>query len=253
MRPTRRPDADGRTVSATAVGERLQKRLANAGVGSRREVESWIRAGRLTVNGKPAALGQKVILADQIRLDDRLVRQRAVEAEQQTVFLANRSPGEELRDELMQRLPKRRGRRFIAISPMPHQDGGLELLTSDGAIAAQLQRLCGQVASEFRIRIRGDLPPLQRTAVLAGQLDDGAQIQVLSLEDAGGEGVNHWLKLRSRGASGREVRQLMERHGALVSRVMRISMGSVVLTKDLPRGHFKQLQPAELRKLLDCE
>ena len=245
-------DAAARASKAPGSVERLQKRLSNAGVGSRREVESWIRAGRITVNGIPAILGQKVGPSDLIKLDERPVRQRAPVTDESVVFVANRSPGEELRDELMLRLPKRSGRRYIAISPMPHQDGGLELLTADGTLAAKLQRLSGHCIAEFRVRIRGDLPEPQRHAVLAGQLDSGAQLEVLTLEDNGGEGeaANRWLTLRARGASGREVRELMERHGALVSRVMRVRLGSLLLAKDLPRGRFRRLEAAELNELL---
>ena len=232
-----------------AEPERLQKRLANAGVGSRREVETWIRAGRLTVNGLPAVLGQKVVPADQIRLDDRAVRQRAAVASE-TLYIAHRSPGEDLRDELIPRLPRRAGRRFMAISPMPHQDGGIEFLTADGALAAQLQRAVNSLSCEFRVRVRGEMLPSQRSGVMSGQLDDGTQLQVLAFEDAGGEGANRWMLLESRAASGREIRQLMERNGALVSRVLRTRFGTLALTRDLLRGQFRAVLSAELAELL---
>ncbi len=234
------------------VGERLQKRLANAGLGSRREIEGWIRAGRLTVNGAPAVLGQKVLPLDQIRLDQRLLRQRAPEVAHAS-FLAHRSPGEDLQEDLMARLPRRAGRRFIAISPMPHQDGGIELLTADGALAAKLQRAVSTLQGEYRVRMRGVLGEPQRTALLAGRLDDGTQLTVLSVEDAGGEGVNRWLRLETRGASGRDIRALLERNGALVSRILRTRFGTLALTRDLLRGQFRVLADQELRDLLDVE
>lgn len=241
--------AESRARTPAGAAERLQKRLANAGVGSRREVEAWIRAGRLTVNGLPAVLGQKVVPADLIRLDDRPVRQRAAVVTEK-LYIAHRSPGEDLREELMLRLPKRSGRRFMAVSPMPHQDGGIELLTADGALAAQLQRSVNSLVSEFRIRIRGELAEPQRAGVLGGRLDDGAQVTVLTLEDAGGEGANRWVRLEARGASGREVRQLMERNGALVSRVLRTRFGTLALTRDLLRGQFRTVEQSELRALM---
>ena len=131
---------------ATPAGaaERLQKYLAQRGLGSRRAVEEWIRAGRLSVNGRIAELGQKVSHADDIRLDGRAIKTRAAEAAQ--VFMFNRSPGDPLREAdderpaLIDRLPKTAGRRFVAVSPMPGIDGGLEIVTSDGALAAKLQR-----------------------------------------------------------------------------------------------------------------
>lgn len=236
-------------ASRTPVAERLQKRLANAGVGSRREVEAWIRAGRLTVNGQPAVLGQKVLPSDQIRLDDRPVRQRAAADAAQTLFVAHRSPGEDLREELIPRLPRRAGRRFMAISPMPHQDGGIELLTADGALAAQLQRAVSALASEYRVRVKGELIETQRAGVLDGHLDDGSALNVESLEDGGGEGANRWLCVTARGASGKEIRQLMERNGALVSRVLRTRLGTLALTRDLLRGQFREVTAPELQQL----
>src|SRR3954467_11920317 len=122
------------------VAERLQKYLAQRGLASRRGVEEWIRAQRLTVNGKVAELGQKVTPADDIRLDGRPIKVRASAAAQ--VFIFNRSPGDPLREStaertaLLERLPKNAGKRFIAVSPMPGIDGGLELVTSDGGPAA---------------------------------------------------------------------------------------------------------------------
>src|SRR5256886_2543488 len=136
-------------LRAGASAERLQKMLARAGLASRREAEAWIRAGRLTVNGTVAELGARVAPRDEVRLDGRGVRARAAEAGARA-FLCHRSPGEPLRTPalpasepgarapraaLLERLPRRLGRRFIAVSPMPRVDGGLELVSSDGALA----------------------------------------------------------------------------------------------------------------------
>src|SRR5688572_18456765 len=126
------------------VAERLQKFLAQRGLGSRRAIEEWIRAQRLTVNGRIAELGLKVTADDDIRLDGRPIRARAAAAAQ--VFVFNRSPGDPLREAdgtraaLIERLPKSAGKRFSAVSPMPGIDGGLELVTSDGGLATKLQR-----------------------------------------------------------------------------------------------------------------
>src|SRR5687768_4722109 len=145
------------------VAERLQKYLAQRGLGSRRAIEEWIRAQRLTVNGRIAELGIKVTHQDDIRLDGRPIRTRAAAGAQ--VFVFNRSPGDPLREAdgarapLTERLPKSAGKRFIAVSPMPGIDGGLELVTSDGALATRLQRAVHQHASEFRVRVKGQLGP----------------------------------------------------------------------------------------------
>ncbi len=240
----------------------MQKALARAGLGSRREVESWIRAGRLTVNGLTAVLGQRISPVDQLRLDGRLIRQH-LHTTSAAVFICHRSPGEPLRPpeqgeaagpdaaaaSVVERLPRRAGRRFIAISPMPRADGGLELLTADGDRAVALQRAMRQLDVEFSVRIHGALSDQGLQRLAAGELDDGRTLQITQCSAAGGEGSNRWYSLVTRGASGKDVRQLFERQGALVSRVLRTRLGSLQLDRDMPRGRFRELSAEELQNL----
>jgi len=269
--------------------ERLQKVLARAGLASRREVEDWIRAGRITVNGAPAILGVRVSSTDQVRLDGRLIRQGAVGGTAR-VFICHRSPGENLKaplegsrrppnddgdpgvqaaepDEsyesyesyesevtptaLLDRLPRRAGRRFIPVSPMPRVDGGLELVTSDGELAAKLQRSVRGLTSEFSVRVRGELGEKELEGVLGGALDSGEKLSVEKCDAAGGEGSNRWYSFVARGASGKDVRQLFERQGALVSRVLRTRLGPLALDRYLGRGQFRELTSEELSALLN--
>jgi 23S rRNA pseudouridine2605 synthase len=256
-RPAHRHGARG----ASAEPERLQKVLARAGLASRREAEEWIRAGRITVNGAIATLGVRVSSTDDVRLDGRVVHQRAVGGGD-AAFICHRSPGENLRqpegDEggesstgtaLMDRLPRRAGRRFIPVSPMPRIDGGLELVTSDGELAARLQRGVRHLSSEFSVRVKGELSEEQRAQILEGTLDSGDAVAVESCEPAGGEAANRWYSLQARGASGKEVRQLFERQGALVSRVLRTRLGPLALERTLGRGRFRALTPEEIGAL----
>lgn len=237
------------------VAERLQKYLAQRGLASRRGVEEWIRAQRLTVNGRIAELGQKVTPADDIRLDGRPIKQRATAAAQ--VFIFNRSPGDPLREStaeraaLIERLPKNAGRRFIALSPMPGIDGGLELVTSDGALAAKLQRGVHKLPTEFSVRVKALLGPDQLAGVESGKLDRPVRmtIESLSTSEADLEGSNRWYSIVARGASGKDIRQLFERQGVLVSRILRISLGPIVLDKSLSRGQFRQLTDEEIESL----
>ncbi|HUK02075.1 MAG TPA: S4 domain-containing protein [Steroidobacteraceae bacterium] len=238
-------------------GERLQKAIATLGLASRREAEVWIRAGRLTVNGRPATLGQRVRASDHIQLDGRAIRQRAPAAERQ-VFICHRSSGEALagasatpeRVSLTERLPRGAGRRFIAVSPMPRVDGGLELVTADGALAQQLQRSVQHLETAFSVRVRGELEEEQLARVREGALDSGETIAVLGLDAEGGEGSNRWYTLITRGASGKDVRQLFERTGALVSRILRTRLGNIALERSLARGQFRRLTAVELDTLL---
>jgi len=221
-----------------AAGQRLQKALAHLGLASRREVEAWIRAGRLTVNGQPATLGMRVIAEDKVRLDGRLVRQRVGSGIK--VFAVHRSPGVEMR-ELLQTLPRSGGRRFIAVSPMPTIDGGLELVSSDGETAEALQRGVRRLSADFSVRVHGELSAQGVERVLEGRLDNGTTVAVQGCEAAGGEGSNRWYTVVAVGASGKDIRQLFERQGAMVSRVLRTRLGTVTLDRALARGRSRLL------------
>jgi 23S rRNA pseudouridine2605 synthase len=242
--------------------------LSDLGIASRREVERWIRAGRLTVNGKAAVLGMRVSGEDQLKLDGRLIRRSAVRAA--PVLLCHRSPGEPLLrrpahaaapvpaappsehpvpTSLAERVPHRLGRRFISVSPMPLIDGGLELLTADGALAARLQRAVRSLESEFSVRTRGELDASMLTALQRGRAADGGSVAVRTLEPSGGESSNRWYRLVAVGASGHEVRQLFERHGIEVVRVLRTRLGGIALPRTLARGQWRELERQELSAL----
>jgi 23S rRNA pseudouridine2605 synthase len=256
-----RPASRDTAASSSQGPERVQKFLSRAGIASRREVEAWIRAGRLSVNGQPATLGARVRPGDQIQLDGRAVHARAGAAAG-GVFICHRSPGEPLVDAtdgattlpprtgLLERLPKRAGRRFIAVSPMPRVDGGLELVSADGGLTEKLQRAVRALTSEFGVRVRGELSELQLQQILRGMLDSGERLSVERCETAGGEAANRWYTLAVRGASGKQVRQLLERSGALVSRILRTSLGPLTLDRTLKRGQFRELSGEEVQAFL---
>ncbi|MCC7464287.1 MAG: hypothetical protein IT480_17730 [Gammaproteobacteria bacterium] len=241
--------------------ERLQKVLARLGLGSRRQVEAWITAGRLMLNGRLARLGDRVTAGDKLLLDGRPVRLEAGRLPQagSPLFLCNRSPGQSLvgrasvgaEPSLAAGLPRRAGRRYLSVSPMPLQDGGLELLTADGAVAARLQRGVRSLPVEFRIRVRGEITPQQERGVLGGELDRGVRLIVGGLEGTGGEGRNRWYRLTASGVSGSDLRQLLERQGIALSRVLRVRLGTLALDRSLPRGHSRELSAAERAALLD--
>jgi 23S rRNA pseudouridine2605 synthase len=267
MRSGRKPPArSARSARTRPAGEsdaqRLQKVLASLGLASRREAEQWIKAGRLTINGRVAELGVRVGPADQVRLDGRLIRQRQPESGR--AFIYHRSPGESLEQglqgeegidsaPLFSRLPRRAGRRFVAVSPMPRTDGGLELICGDGELASRLQRGVRRLTSELSVRLRGELTDSQLQGALGGALDSGERLEVMRCESAGGEGANRWYALEARGASGKDVRQLFERQGATVSRVLRTRLGPIALERSLGRGKFRELTAAELAALLAAE
>jgi len=241
--------------------ERVQKIIARAGLASRREAEAWITAGRVTVNGEAATLGTRALGSDQLRVDGRLVRQASTT--RSATWLCHRSPGENLvqpredagreggeHEAMADRLSRRVGRRYVPVSPMPRIDGGLELLTSDGNLASQLQRAVRGLQVQFSLRIRGELSAEQVARVLEGELDSGERLQVQSCEPTGGEGSNRWYSVETVGANGRELRSLVERQGAQVSRILRTGLGGLTLERTLARGHSRQLTDQELALLL---
>ena len=241
-------------MSSQAEPERLQKVLSRLGVASRREAEQWIRAGRLSINGRAASIGDHVTPADQLRLDGRLIRQPP--PRRLPVMLCHRSPGQPLllpsegMEPLAAHLPRSAGKRFMSISPLPQVDGGLELLTSDGTLAGRLQRAVRAQTVEYSLRLRGELAEEQEAGILAGQLDRGTTLQVQSVTPAGGTGANRWYQLVTVGASGNDLRQLLERQGLSVSRLLRTKLGTLQLERSLPRGRWRELLPEEVDALL---
>ncbi|HWL61427.1 MAG TPA: S4 domain-containing protein [Steroidobacteraceae bacterium] len=265
MRPTRlKTPRREQPAADQAAPERVQKILARAGLASRRDAEEWIRAGRVSVNGETATLGTRARGSDKVRLDGRLIHQAP--ARRAATWVCHRSPGENLlppreagdaeagepdsRDAMSQRLSRRVGRRHIAISPMPKGDGGLELLTSDGELAARLQRAVRGLQVEFSLRVRGELTPAQVEGVLAGELDNGPRLRVVECEGTGGEGANRWYRIITTGANGRDLRDLLEQQQVSVSRLLRVALGGLRLERTLTRGQSRQLAEAEIAQLL---
>jgi len=250
-----RPERTRRPPSASApTAERIQKILAQAGLASRREAEEWIRAGRITVNGAVAEIGARVSGRDELRVDGRVVRRSRDPSRVKTeasLFLCHRSTGDSLTEGLIARLPRRTGRRFLAISPMPRVDGGLELVTTDGVLAERLQRRVRRWPTEFLVRVRGELEDSHLDNIRLGELDDGRRLEGVQVEgsEQEAESANLWYRLLAIGASGKDVRRLFERQGAFVSRITRTALGPLALTRDLNRGHFRSLTSKEVAAL----
>jgi 23S rRNA pseudouridine2605 synthase len=132
---------------------------------------------------------------------------------------------------------------------MPTVDGGLELLTADGTAAERLQRAVHGLEVEFSLRVRGELSPIQQQSIREGALDSGAAVRVLELEANGGEASNRWYRLVALGASGNEIRQLVERQAVSLGRMLRTRLGKLELPRSLARGQFRALTAEELERL----
>lgn len=254
------------------MNERIQKVLARLGVGSRRQVEAWIREGRLGVNGAPAQIGARIGPRDRVTLDGRLLRLREPDSDTRVVVYhrpARKSaasaddvdapahparggesalPADEGFD-LQSRLPKRAGRRWMAISPLPPNDSGLELLTSDGDLAQALMRKFSTLPVEFALRVRGEPGEEQLERLRSGIVDDDTLLQVQAVEPAGGEGFNRWVKFVARGGRARDVHRLCAAAGVELSRLMRVAIGPLRMDRSLARERLRSLKPHEVEKL----
>jgi 23S rRNA pseudouridine2605 synthase len=256
-RPRRKTAKAARPSPAETQGERLQKVLANAGFGSRRQVEAWIRDGRVLVNGRVAELGQRVRAHDRIRLGKREFRVPAAPRTALKVIAYNKPEGElvtrrdpEGRRTVFQRLPPLRSGRWIAVGRLDINTSGLLLLTNDGELANRLMHPAQEVEREYAVRVLGEVSPEDLARLLSGvPLDDGVA-RFERLEEAGGSGANRWYHVMLREGRQREVRRLWEAAGYRVSRLIRIRYGNVALGPRLFAGRWRYLEPVEVRELV---
>lgn len=237
--------------------ERIQKLLSAAGVGSRREVERWIREGRLQINGVVPALGVKLTARDRITLDGRPVRLHAEKGKVARILLFHRSPGEALdlkaatsRAAEHLNLPRAAGR-WLAIQPMPPVDGGLEILTDDGSWAHRVSQGAHALTVDYVLRMRG---PLNETLVqeFREATDcEGDPMSIVQADAQFGEGFNHWLNVTVRATRSAQVRHWWGARGIIVSRLMRVRFGPVHLSRELPRGHSRAMLASERNALIN--
>lgn len=239
------------------MSEKLQKVLARAGHGSRRELEALIKSGRVSVNGQVARLGER--LEDEnavIRIDGHTVSAKAQEEVVCRVLAYYKPEGElctrhdpEGRRTVFDRLPKIRGSRWISVGRLDANTSGLLLFTTDGELANRLMHPSRQVEREYLVRVFGEVNEQKVRNVVNGvELDDG----MARFEDvvyAGGEGMNHTFYVVINEGRNREVRRLWESQETTVSRLKRVRYGDIYLDKKLPRGGWMELTLKEVNYL----
>jgi 23S rRNA pseudouridine2605 synthase len=237
--------------------ERIQKVLAARGIGSRRQVETWISEGRISVNGKPAVPGQAVGERDDVRLDGRRLRLGRVPLTAHLGVAYHRPAQEGLRSGSkgiepgsVERLPKAGRLRWVPVSPLPPRDGGLEVFVTDGELAAALTRGAAAISSEYSIRVRGafDATSLEGRVQAAAEAS-GARGEIRSVEVTGGEGSNRWLQLAVVGLRPRDLRQILEACGLDANRILRTRYGPIAMDRALARGRSRMLTEGELTTL----
>lgn len=258
-RAVSRPTAGGGRGKPVAADEsvKLQKALADAGYGSRRELEEWIAAGRVSVNAEPAHVGQRIGPADKVRVNGKLVHLRFADERRQRVLLYHKPEGEIVsrddpqgRPSVFDKLPKMRGGRWIAVGRLDFNSCGLLLFTNDGALADRLMHPRSEIEREYAVRVVGELSLENKHSLTEGvELEDGLA-HFGRLIDGGGEGTNRWYRVTISEGRNREVRRMFEAVGVTVSRLMRVRYGPVSMPPRLKRGMVLELEPNEVAALL---
>ncbi len=240
------------------MDEKLQKVLARVGLGSRRMLEEWIRAGRVSVNGVVAQIGDRVRMDVRITVDGRPVSSQRFNPRRRIVIY-HKPVGEvctrhdpEGRATIFAALPRLRDGRWITVGRLDLTTSGLLLITNDGELANVLMHPSHKVEREYAVRVRGEASDETLLALRKGvALDDGLA-HFDSILDGGGVGSNHWYHVSLREGRNREVRRLWEARGIEVSRLIRVRYATVALPRRLRAGHWEELGAEETEALLHC-
>lgn len=236
---------------------KLHKALADAGLASRREIEEWIVAGRVTVNGEPAHVGQRIGPGDKVRAGGRLINLHLDQHKPPRVLLYHKPEGEivsrddpQHRASVFDKLPRIRSGRWIAIGRLDFNSCGLLMFTNSGELANRMMHPRNAIERDYAVRVLGELSPEVKARLVAGiQLDDG-MASFKRLFEVGGEGSNRWYEVTLAEGRYREVRRMFEAVGVTVSRLMRVRYGPVALPPRLKRGQVLELTASEVTALL---
>jgi 23S rRNA pseudouridine2605 synthase len=245
-----------RDLTADDDAPKLHKVLAEAGLGSRRDMEDLIVAGRVSVNGEPAHIGQRILPTDQVRINGKPI-QRKVSKKPPRVLVYHKPAGEivstsdpEGRQSVFDSLPQMKAGKWLAVGRLDYNTEGLLLFTTSGDLANRLMHPRYGIEREYAVRTLGELEEGMRQKLLAGvELEDGLA-QFSKVADGGGEGVNKWYRVVIGEGRNREVRRMFEAVGLTVSRLIRTRYGVMTLPSNLKRGRWEELEEDAVRALL---
>lgn len=238
----------------TEKSEKLQKVLARAGLGSRRDMERMIGEGRVKVNGQAAQLGDRVTAEDRIAVDGKPLSVAPVEEQRKRVLIYNKPEGEicsardpEGRPTVFDRLPPLKGERWICVGRLDFNTSGLLLFTNDGDLANALMHPSSNIDREYLCRVLGEVTDETLAQLREGVMLDDGMARFTDITDGGGSGANHWYYVCLTEGRNREVRRLWESREVKVSRLKRVRFGTIFLPSRLKLGRWEELVPEEVR------
>jgi len=250
------PDLGKRVLAPQADAPKLHKVLAQAGMGSRLEMEQLILEGRISVNNEPAHVGQRIQYGDRIKVNGKPIHVR-IEPPPARVIAYHKPAGEivshddpQNRPSVFRKLPRLQHGKWQSVGRLDLNTEGLLLLTSSGELANRLMHPRFGLEREYAVRVLGALSKEEKQKLLDGVVLDDGPAQFSSIEDGGGEGSNCWYRVTISEGRNREVRRMMEAVGHAVSRLIRIRYGAMVLPHGLRRGAFIELGESDIRALM---
>ncbi|WP_374432735.1 23S rRNA pseudouridine(2605) synthase RluB [Inhella sp.] len=248
-------EAEKRVLAAEADAPKLQKVLAQSGVGSRRDIEAWIAEGKIEVNGEPAHIGQRISWGDRVSVNGKPVKIR-IQPPLPRVLAYHKPVGEivtfndpEGRPTVFRSLPRLQMGKWLSVGRLDINTEGLLLFTNSGDLANQLMHPRFGVEREYAVRVLGQLDDEAKARLLEGVEVDGQTAAFKSIESAGGEGANRWYRVVITEGRNREVRKLFDAVGLTVSRLIRVRYGSVVLPLGLKRGVWVELNGFDVKSI----
>jgi 23S rRNA pseudouridine2605 synthase len=248
-----------RDLTADDDAPKLHKVLAEAGMGSRRDMEELIIAGRVSVNGEPAHIGQRILPTDAVRINGKLMQRRVANNKPPRVLVYHKPAGEivsaddpEGRPSVFDRLPNMKNGKWLAVGRLDFNTEGLLLFTNSGDLANRLMHPRYNIDREYAVRTLGELEEGMRQKLLAGvELEDGLA-SFTKIADGGGEGVNRWYRVVIGEGRNREVRRMFEAVGLTVSRLIRTRYGAMTLPSGLKRGRWEELEENDVRNFMNA-
>jgi 23S rRNA pseudouridine2605 synthase len=252
--PAKKPAATASDAGKAAAGEKLQKVLARTGLGSRREMERWIEAGRIVVNGKVATLGDRVEARDRLAVDGRDIDMAP--AQEARCILYHKPPGEvcsrndpEGRRTVFARLPDLATGRWVSIGRLDYNTSGLLLFTTDGELANALMHPSSNIEREYMVRVMGDVDDEMIKRMSEGVMLEDGMARFTDIQQIGKGGINRWFCVVLMEGRNREVRRLWESQGLTVSRLKRVRYGEVFIPSKVKQGQWTEMERTDVKTL----